>query len=82
VVASLNNFESMCVDQDDWHEVGNTILDKFNMEVRDRPSDDFSSSGSDFSGDEGGGGGGGGSLSANVAGRRPNMDSDDESDSD
>jgi len=59
VVASLDNFEAICVDQDDWHEVGASILQKFQMEVRGGDDDnDFTSS--DES--DGGGGSGGGSA--------------------
>ena len=67
VVASLDNFESICVDQDDWHEVGASVLQKFKMEVRggDDGNDYSSSDESDGGGrGRGGGGGGGGDFSS------------------
>lgn len=47
VVAGLNNFESMCVSQDDWNEVGTDILKKFSADLAHTRADDL-----EFSSDE------------------------------
>jgi len=87
VVASLNNFDSMCVSEDDWHEQGPSVLKKF-QEDNARPPSDMLSSSEDDSDDEdsggGGGGGAGGYMNSAVddGGSDDDGTSDDDSDSD
>jgi actin beta/gamma 1 len=66
VVASLNNFDKMCISQEDWHEMGDKALSKFREDMERPPEglmydgDEYSDSDDDDDDDDNSGGGGGG----------------------